>query len=231
MPQNTNNGDRIRRDRERTNLLRNAEYRLIEQLCERMPPWVTPDMLTATGFLGSVVVFGGLCLGNYWKGFLLLSVIGFAIQWFGDSLDGRLAYFRNTPRKWYGWTLDLNTDWVSACVIGLGFYFYLPVEHRIVAFVFVIAYGGSLIVALLRYKVTDKYTIDTFLFGPTEVRILLSLVLLIEIFRTDTLFQFGLVGTLLLVTFNLIESYRILKQADQRDREEKAQKGSNANQA
>jgi len=119
----------------------------------------------------------------------------------------------------------------SACVIGLGFYFYLPVEHRIVAFVFVIAYGGSLIVALLRYKVTDKYKIDTFLFGPTEVRILLSLVLLVEIFRDDTLFQFGLIGTLLLVTFNLIESYRILKQADQRDREEKAKKGNNVNQA
>lgn len=220
MPENSNTSDRIRRDRQRTNLLRNAEYRLIEQLCERMPRWVTPNMLTATGFLGSVVIFAGLCLANYFKGFLLLSIIGFAIQWFGDSLDGRLAYFRKTPRKWYGWTLDLNTDWVSACVIGLGFYFYLPEHHRIVAFVFVIAYGGSLIVSLLRYKVTDKYTIDTFFFGPTEVRILLSLVLLVEIFRTNTLFQFGLIGSLLLVTFNLFESYKVLKHADQRDREE-----------
>lgn len=210
-------------DRDRTNLLKRLEYRIIQRLCECMPEWVKPDLLTATGFLGSLLVWFGLWLGTFAKIFLLLSIIGLAIQWFGDSLDGRLAYYRNTPRKWYGWALDINTDWVSACVIGLGFYIYLP-TYKIVSFVFVVAYGGSMIVSLLRYKITDKYTIDTFFLGPTEVRILLALVLLVEIFRDNTLLQFGLIGSLLLIFFNLVESYKVLRLGNERDQREKAAK-------
>jgi hypothetical protein len=119
--------------------------------------------------------------------------------------------------------LDINTDWTSACIIGLGFYFYLP-AYKIVSFVFVVAYGGSMIVSLLRYKITNQYLIDTFKLGPTELRLLLAAVLLIEIFRRDTLLQFGLVGSLLLIIFNLVESYKVLKLANQKDREEKAAK-------
>jgi hypothetical protein len=211
-------------DRERTNFLKKAEARTIQFLCARMPRWVTPDLLTATGFFGSLVVCAGLWLARRGdRGFLLLSILGLAIHWFGDSLDGRLAYYRNTPRKWYGWALDINVDWTSACFIGLGFYFYLA-TFKIVAFVFVVAYGGAMIVALLRYKITEKYTIDTFMFGPTELRLLLAIVLLIELYRPNTLMQFGFVGSLILVIINSIDSYKVLKLADQKDRELKTTK-------
>ena len=104
--------DRIRNSRKRTNILKDAEFKLIEYLCRIMPSWVNPDLLTGTGLFGSVITAVGLVLaiGNpYW---LILSVLGFVINWFGDSLDGRLAYYRNIPRKWYGWALDLNVDWI-----------------------------------------------------------------------------------------------------------------------
>ena len=117
---------RIRNSRKRTNILKETEFKTLEFLCPRMPKWVTPDLLTLIGLLGSVVVFSGLYLAIANKLFLILSVIGLALHWFGDSMDGRLAYFRNTPRKWYGWALDLNADWVSICIIGLGFY---PVSY------------------------------------------------------------------------------------------------------
>jgi hypothetical protein len=155
--------------------------------------------------------------------FLMLSILGLALHWFGDSLDGRLAYYRNTPRKWYGWALDITVDWTSACFIGLGFYFYLE-TFKIVAFVFVVAYGGSMIVALLRYRISDKYTIDTFMFGPTELRLLLAAVLLIEFYRPNTLLQFGFAGSLVLVIINTIDSYKVLKLADQKDRDLKMAK-------
>ncbi len=189
-----------------------------------MPGWVYPDLLTIFGFFGSLVVCAGLWLARHINPrFLLLSIFGLVIHWFGDSLDGRLAYYRNTPRKWYGWALDINVDWTSACFIGLGFYFYLE-TFKIVAFVFVVAYGGSMIVALLRYKITDKYTIDTFMFGPTELRLLLATMLLIEFYRPKTLLQFGFAGSLILVIINTIDSYKVLKLADQKDRELKMAK-------
>ena len=211
-------------DRQRSNLLKRAEARAIQSLCAAMPKWVYPDLLTAIGFCGSLVVCAGLWLARRGERmFLLLSVAGLVLHWFGDSLDGRLAYYRNTPRRWYGWALDLNVDWTSACFIGLGFYFYLP-SFKIVAFVFVVAYGGSMLVALLRYKVTDQYTIDTFKLGPTELRLLLAAVMLAEIYRPNTLLQFGFVGSLILVLINMIDSYKVLKLADHRDRQEKAAK-------
>jgi len=207
--------------RKRKNLLKFCEFRLIAFLCRHMPSWVNPDMLTTTGILGSVVIALGLVLAvdnTYW---LLLSVLGFAIQWFGDSLDGRLAYYRNIPRKWYGWALDINADWISACIIGLGFYFYFP-DWKVVAFLFVVAYGGSMILALLRYKIADKYVIDTHLIGPTELRIIISVFMLAEITFPGVLWKFALCGSLLLMVINFLDSLKIFQLGDQRDLLEKA---------
>ena len=213
----------IRGDRQRTHLLKNGEYWLLERLCAIMPRWVTPDLLTAIGLAGAGVIFAGLWMGRENRQWLMLSILGLVIHWFGDSLDGRLAYYRNTPRKWYGWSLDINVDWLSACIMGLGFYFYFP-DWKIVSFVFVVAYGGAMIVSLLRYRITDNYTIDSFWLGPTELRVLLALVLLVEIYRDDTLLQFGIFGSLLLIFLNAIESYRVLRLGDERDKAEKAAK-------
>ena len=213
----------IESSRKRKNILKESEFKVIAYLCRIMPSWVNPDMLTTTGIAGSAVIAIGLWLGidnPYW---LLLSVVGFAIQWFGDSLDGRLAYYRNIPRKWYGWALDLNADWISTCIIGLGFYFYFP-DWKVVAFLFVIAYGGSMILALMRYKIADKYIIDTHLVGPTELRIIISIFLLAEILFAGVLWKFALVGSILLMAINFCDSLQIFKLGDERDLTEKALK-------
>lgn len=210
-----------KQDRIRTNLLKNAEHRLIQYLCERMPAWVTPNLLTAFGFLGSLVILLGLWLGIENRALLVLSIFGLAVHWFGDSLDGRLAYFRNTPRKWYGFSLDINADWTAVCIIALGFYLYLPM-YKFVALVFVAAYGGSIIIALLRYRVTNHYTIDCVYFGPTELRILLAMMLLVEIFKPGVLLPLGIAGSVLLIAINLLETSKLLKQADRKDIDERA---------
>lgn len=215
--------ENIQSSRIRKNVLKVTEFKVIAFLCRIMPSWVNPDMLTTTGIVGSVIIAVGLVLGvdnSYW---LLLSVVGFAIQWFGDSLDGRLAYYRNIPRKWYGWALDINADWISACIIGLGFYFYFT-DWKVVAFLFVVSYGGSMILALMRYKIADKYIIDTHLVGPTELRIIISIFLLAEILFAGILWKFALVGSILLMIINFSDSLKIFKLGDKRDLIEKAVK-------
>ncbi len=215
--------ERIRSSRERFNLLKEVEFRTIEWLCPRIPGFIKPDHLTVVGLFGSMVVFLGLFLATTNRNFLFLSILGFAINWFGDSLDGRIAYYRNTPRKWYGWALDINVDWISACIIGLGFYYYFP-EWKIVSFIFVVAYGGSMIVALTRYKISDQYTIDSMFFGPTELRIVLCLVLLAEMVREGTLLQFAFFGSVVIVLINMVDSFKVFKLGDERDKKEKAEK-------
>ncbi len=210
----------IQSSRVRENVLKTAEFKLITYLCRKMPSWVNPDMLTTTGIIGSIIIAVGLVLGLNNPLWLLMSVAGFAVQWFGDSLDGRLAYFRNIPRKWYGWALDINADWISVSIIGLGFYFYFQ-EWKIVALLFVLAYGGSMILSLLRYKIVDKYVIDTHLLGPTELRIIISAFLIGEILLPGLLWKFALVASIILMIINLFDSFRILKQGDKRDIAEK----------
>ena len=115
----------ISKDRIRTNLLRNSEQKALVSLVQHIPSWVSPDLLTFVGFLGSLTVLLSFILATYInRYFLLLSLAGFFINWFGDSLDGRLAIYRNKSRKWYGFSLDLSVDWITTIVIGLGFVFY-----------------------------------------------------------------------------------------------------------
>lgn len=214
---------RIRNSRERTNILKEAEFRTLEFLCARMPKWVTPDLLTFVGVLGSLIVALGLILALSNKFYLFISIIGLAVHWFGDSMDGRLAYYRDTPRKWYGWALDLNADWISICVIGIGFYYYFP-SYKILSFVFVVAYGGSMILSLIQYKINNKYVIDKASMGPTELRIIISIILLIEIFVPYTLISFAAIASVAMLLLNVKESIFIMREGDFRDDIERSAK-------
>ena len=211
---------RITSNRERHNILYCPEQKTLAYLCQKMPSWVNSDMLTTIGLMGSIIVTLGLYLATFHKAALFISIIGFAIQWFGDSLDGRLAYYRNTPRKWYGWALDINVDWISISIIGIGFYFYLP-EFKFLALIFVTAYGGSMVLSLLRYKINGKYIIDKGLLGPTEMRIILCLVIVIEYFYTGPILLFSIVGSFIIIIMNAKELKDILDLGDERDLKER----------
>ena len=214
--------DAIAQGRQRTNLLRKYEQRFIAFLVRFIPSWVSSNMLTAVGFLGNVLVFLSFVLAakisGYW---LFLGIAGFAISWFGDSLDGRIAYYRNKPRKWYGFALDIAVDWLGIVLIGLGFILYANGYLKIVGYAFITFYGLEIIIALMRYKITGNYSIDAGLLGPTEARIVISLFLLIEIVFKGTLQYMALVAVAVLIISSFSELKKLLDAADAQDREEK----------
>lgn len=179
-------------------------------------------MLTLAGFLGSAIVAVGFALAKADRHYLLLSVGGFAVQWFGDSLDGRLAYFRNSPRKWYGFSLDICVDWISTLLIGLGFYYFLPDSYKLLAFAFVTIYGWAMLLALLKYRVTDTYAVDTGLFGPTEFRVSLCLVLVAEVIVPGALTVAALIVVALLTVVCAVNFYSLLQLGNERDKKENA---------
>lgn len=217
----------IATDRDRTNILRNGEQKLIAYLVQRVPKWITSDGLTAIGFLGNLFV--GLCLilALYVSPiFLLISLPGFLINWYGDSLDGRLAYYRNTPRKWYGFSLDVTVDWVGLSMIGLGFFFYAVPQWKWLGYLFVVLYGWEMITAQLRYKVTGKYSIDSGIVGPTELRVVLMAIIAGEYFFRGSIYYAVIAACLILVYTNFIDTRKILKAADERDAMEKKEKAA-----
>jgi hypothetical protein len=208
----------ISADRRRTNLLRNHEQRAIAFFLQRVPSRVTSDMLTFLGFIGTMITFSGFVLATiFHRGFLLLGVAGFAINWLGDSLDGRLAYYRNKPRKWYGFSLDLSIDWVSTIILGWGYVLYAPDKWEMVGSGFVVLYGWAMIVALVRYKVTGNYTIDSGILGPTELRIIISAILIAEVFVKDAILYAGAVACLLLFIIDIRDTLKLIRMADEKD--------------
>jgi hypothetical protein len=181
-------------------------------------------MLTAIGLAGSLVTTTGFILAFYvHRSLLLLGILGFIINWFGDSLDGRLAYFRNKPRKWYGFSLDYTVDWLTNICIGVGYIVYVGGRWELLGFGFVVLYGWAMMTALLRYKITNEYTIDSGLLGPTEVRIIISLFLLLEVFFKGSIVYSGMAACVILFVVNLMDFRKLLRMADRRDNDERAE--------
>ena len=216
---------RIFKDRKRTNVLKSAEQATISYLVKIVPSFITSNMLTFIGTVGSVIVLIGFMLAAYVsKEYILLGILGLAINWLGDSLDGRIAYFRNIPRKWFGFSLDIIMDWISTVLIGLGYMVYARNQYELIAFVFVALYGWAMIISQLRYKITDIYSIDSGLVGPTEVRIILSLIFVMEASFGHLIEYFAGIMCIVLFIINIIDTRKLLKLGDVRDAAEREAK-------
>jgi phosphatidylglycerophosphate synthase len=152
-------------------LLGPLERPALKWLASRMPAWVTPDTLTVVGAFGSLVIFSGYCLSNLNRNFLWLSSLGFFINWFGDSLDGTLARYREIQRPRYGFFVDHIMDTVSVVLIflGLGLSPYIRFE---IACLTLISYLMLSILVYVRTYVDGEFQISYVGIGPTELRVI-----------------------------------------------------------
>ena len=209
----------ISADRQRTNILREWEQKTIAYLVQKVPSWISSDGLTAIGFFGNLMVAVSFVLGAYINRYwMLLSLLGFIINWIGDSLDGRLAYYRKKPRKWYGFSLDVTVDWIGTIFIGTGFIIYAPGVWKLAGFFFVVLYGWEMITAQLRYKIGGQYSIDSGIFGPTEVRLAIGTIIILEVIVPGSIQYLASAACLFLLISNLVESHKLLKLADEQDK-------------
>jgi len=209
-------------DRKRTNILRAGEQQFIHFLLGKIPGFISPNIMTGVGMFGSIIVCTAFLLGaNFGNVFLPIGIIGLFINWFGDSLDGRLAYYRGIARKWYGFALDIIMDWLSIILIGMGYYFYAADSTRILGFIFVVCYGWSMIISLLRYKILGVYRIDAGLLGPTELRVIIAIILLFETAIPGSITYSALITTVILLVVNLKDTNALLELGNDRDRKER----------
>lgn len=154
------------------NLLATSERRLLTWLCGRMPRWVTPDLLTAIGLLGAAVTFVGYVASNAGTAWLWLAQAGYLLQWFGDSMDGSLARFRQIERPDYGYFIDHSCDGLTILLIlgGMGLSPYVRLD------VALLALAGYLLLcvhAFLAARVIGELKLSYLAAGPTELRFVL----------------------------------------------------------
>lgn len=104
-------------------LLAEPERRVLRWLAERTPAWIKPDHLTALGMAGAVLVMIGFVCAQISPYFVSLVILGLLLNWYGDSLDGTLARYRQIERPHFGYFIDHSCDLISQTFIflGLGF--------------------------------------------------------------------------------------------------------------
>src|SRR2546423_1467111 len=89
-----------------TNPLAGLERRCLVWMATRLPRWGTSDGLTALALAAMALTGISYARGPGHPGALFMAIIGLAINWFGDSLDGTLARVRQQQRPRYGFYVD-----------------------------------------------------------------------------------------------------------------------------
>ena len=111
-------------------------------------------------------------------------------------------------------------DWISVGIIGFVFITYLellPAAAFCVYFCIWMVHDQC----VPKYKITDIYSIDAALVGPTELKIHHLFFPDFGNFIPNALAYFAVTGSAILIIINLVETNKIIKYGDQRDIEEK----------
>ena len=154
------------------NWLAARERRLLNWLCSRMPPWVTPDRLTFLGMVGAFMIFVGYVASGLAASWLLLAIAGYVVQWFGDSMDGSIARYRHIERPSYGYFIDHSCDGLATLLIlaGIGLSPFVTMDVALVAL------AGYLLLSIHAYlsaRVLGEFKLSYLAAGPTELRLML----------------------------------------------------------
>lgn len=166
-------------------LLSFLERPALRYMASRAPLWVTPDVMTAFGTFASILIFiGYIMVGKDFKAgednlrhnwWLMVSSLGFVLNWVGDSLDGTIARFRHIERPRFGFFLDHSIDAFSAVLMFLGIGFSGLGNLQITTFA-LIGYLLLMINVYLKTYVSGVFVMTNIGLGPTEIRIIAIIV-------------------------------------------------------
>lgn len=158
-----------------TSVLNALEKKVLVWMAKRQPGWMTSDILTFIGVIGSVIVAVGYALSNYNISRLWLASFGFVVNWYGDSLDGTLARVRSTQRPIYGFYLDHCVDGVTMAVmcIGAGL---SEMLNLYIAMAVLVAYLLLSISVYINAHLKGEFKLTFAGMGPTEFRLVMIVV-------------------------------------------------------
>jgi phosphatidylglycerophosphate synthase len=161
-----------------------AEKRFLVWMAQRMPRWVNSDHLTILGFAGMALAGLSYWAASYNPLALYMVVVGLAINWYGDSLDGTLARVRNKLRPRYGYYVDHVVDIFGAfsLLAGLALSSYMSVS---VAAGLMIVYMLLNIDIYLATHALGTFRLSYWKLGPTELRIALAIGTLVLLVRPE----------------------------------------------
>jgi phosphatidylglycerophosphate synthase len=158
--------------REQTSVLAPLERAALRGLARRMPVWVSSDHLSVLGFVA--MFLAGVCYAASKQNPFMLQLVNLCIflNWFGDSLDGTLARYRNRQRPRYGFYVDhiIDTFGTMFLIFGLALSGYM--SERVAATLLIVFFMLAINSYLAAYTL-GVFKISQWKLGPTEMRLLL----------------------------------------------------------
>jgi phosphatidylglycerophosphate synthase len=211
--------------REQTSVLAPLERAALRGLARRMPHWVNSDHLSLLGLVAMFLAGVGYAASR--QNPLLLHLVNVCIflNWFGDSLDGTLARYRDRQRPRYGFYVDhiIDTFGTTFLIVGLALSGYMT--ERVAAAVLIVFLMLAINSYLAAYAL-GIFKISQWKMGPTEIRLLLIIGNLFLIHSAHTrifghrflLFDVGgvvsIAGMAAILVFSSIKNTRTLYQLE-----------------
>src|SRR6476620_1676029 len=158
--------------REQTSILAPLERAALRGLARRMPRRINSDHLS---LLGLVAMFmAGVCYAASGQNPLMLHLVNLFIflNWFGDSLDGTLARYRDRQRPRYGFYVDHIIDTFGALFFIFGLALSGFMSERVAAALLIVFLMLAINSYLAAYAL-GVFKISQWKMGPTEMRLLL----------------------------------------------------------
>ena len=168
-------------ERIQTSFLNGVERKALVWLASRQPRWVTSDLLTWVGMMGSVLIALGYILSSLNVQWLWLSTFGLIVNWYGDSLDGTLARVRKTQRPIYGYYIDHTVDGINETLmfVGLGL---SPFLNLYIALAMLVVYLQLTLNVSMNAHLKAEFKLTYAGLGPTEFRLIAILLNTLLIF-------------------------------------------------
>lgn len=149
-----------------------AERRLLEHLARHTPRAITSDHLTALGLSAQIAAGAFYALAHHHRLALLAVNACILLNWLGDSLDGTLARVRHRQRPRFGFYVDHITDLFGATALLSGLAL-SGLAHPLTAAAMLLGFLLLSAESFLATHTLARFEMSQFLFGPTELRLLL----------------------------------------------------------
>ena len=160
--------------REQESVLAPLERAVLRGLARRMPGWVNSDHLSILGFVA--MFLAGVCYMASRQHPIMLHVVNVCIflNWFGDSLDGTLARYRDRQRPRYGFYVDHIIDTFGTLFVLFGLALSGYMSERVAAALLIVFFMLAINSYLTAYTL-GVFKISQWKMGPTEMRLILMI--------------------------------------------------------
>jgi phosphatidylglycerophosphate synthase len=160
--------------REMNSVLASIERQCLVRMAARLPSWINSDHLTVLALVAMMATGLSYYASGFNRVFLVGAIVGLAVNWFGDSLDGTLARVRGHQRPRYGFYVDHVIDCFGVLFVVAGLALSGWMSPLIAAGLLVAYFMLSIEIYLATYCLT-VFKMSFWGIGPTELRILLAI--------------------------------------------------------